>query len=223
MAAACRPFRHNLKPPAAEKLARQARAAGDQIYTCERQAFRRMRQASWQAFCRTHLGVVRREPRGGAARSECDARSGFDPMAFVDGNGSPGQWRPAGCIERVPAVTGHIKARICSRIIWRSIVSTATSLVRWGGPPGPRPTPPSASVLSVFEEPDQGSGAVRGGPPHRWDTSLVQIWSLQQRVKPSPVTHVGSRLNAPSHRRFYVHVFVSAVPLDTARPLDSHL
>jgi hypothetical protein len=36
----------------------------------------------------------------------------------------------------------------------------------WGGPPGPRPTPPSASVFSVLEKPDQGVRRGRGRPPH---------------------------------------------------------
>src|SRR5665213_940321 len=33
------------------------------------------------------------------------------------------------------------------------------------GGPGPRPTPPSATVLSVLEEPDQGPGADAGVRP----------------------------------------------------------
>jgi hypothetical protein len=35
----------------------------------------------------------------------------------------------------------------------------------WGGPPGPRPTPPSASVLSEVEESDRGSDADEGVRP----------------------------------------------------------
>jgi hypothetical protein len=33
----------------------------------------------------------------------------------------------------------------------------------WGGPPGPRPTPPSAHF---WQEPDQGVRRGRGRPPH---------------------------------------------------------
>jgi len=36
----------------------------------------------------------------------------------------------------------------------------------WGGPPGPRPTPPSALVFRVIPEPDQGVRRGRGRPPH---------------------------------------------------------
>src|SRR5580700_10233612 len=32
----------------------------------------------------------------------------------------------------------------------------------WGGPPGPRPTPTSASVSPLAAKPDQGSGAAEG-------------------------------------------------------------
>ncbi|MCU1272724.1 MAG: hypothetical protein JWO48_155 [Bryobacterales bacterium] len=37
----------------------------------------------------------------------------------------------------------------------------------WGGPPGPRPTPTSASVSRAMEEPDQGVRRGRRRPPHR--------------------------------------------------------
>jgi len=66
----------------------------------------------------------------------------------------------------------------------------------WGGPPGPRPTPPSASVLTGFEEPDQGvllRGGERrgpGGPPHQ-ETSeedqlprRVETWLLAPASAP---------------------------------------
>jgi hypothetical protein len=36
----------------------------------------------------------------------------------------------------------------------------------WGGPPGPRPTPSSASVCRAVAEPDQGVRSGRGRPPH---------------------------------------------------------
>jgi hypothetical protein len=32
----------------------------------------------------------------------------------------------------------------------------------WGGPPGPQPTPPSASPVSAMVQPDRGSGAGEG-------------------------------------------------------------
>ena len=35
----------------------------------------------------------------------------------------------------------------------------------WGGPPGPQPTPSSASIFSAKAEPDQGSGADEGVRP----------------------------------------------------------
>jgi len=35
---------------------------------------------------------------------------------------------------------------------------------KWGGPPGPRPTPPSA-ISRVMAEPDQGVRRRRGRPP----------------------------------------------------------
>jgi|CZKS01.1.fsa_nt_gi acyl transferase domain-containing protein/NAD(P)-dependent dehydrogenase (short-subunit alcohol dehydrogenase family)/acyl carrier protein len=37
---------------------------------------------------------------------------------------------------------------------------------KWGGPPGPRPTPTSVSVSPVMAEPDQGVRRGRGRPPH---------------------------------------------------------
>src|ERR1035438_2007151 len=51
---------------------------------------------------------------------------------------------------------------------------------RWGGPPGPRPTPPSA--CGVIQEPDapseervQGDPRGPGGPPHRWSRLLTVV------------------------------------------------
>jgi hypothetical protein len=38
-------------------------------------------------------------------------------------------------------------------------------LAKWGGPPGPRPTPTSAFVSRVIAEPDQWSGADEGVRP----------------------------------------------------------
>jgi hypothetical protein len=38
----------------------------------------------------------------------------------------------------------------------------------WGGPPGLRPTPPSASVLTVLAEPDQGPARTRVSAPPRF-------------------------------------------------------
>jgi hypothetical protein len=42
----------------------------------------------------------------------------------------------------------------------------------WGGPPGPRPTPSSASVLSLMPGPDQGVRRGRGRPPHEMCSEL---------------------------------------------------
>ncbi|HYL75547.1 MAG TPA: hypothetical protein VEU96_15145 [Bryobacteraceae bacterium] len=45
----------------------------------------------------------------------------------------------------------------------------------WGGPPGPRPTPSSASVFPVTEQPDQGARRGRGRPPHFESSSYRAI------------------------------------------------
>ncbi len=44
--------------------------------------------------------------------------------------------------------------------------SSSQKVCMWGGPPGPRPTPPSASVQNAAAEPDQGVRRGRGRPPH---------------------------------------------------------
>src|ERR1700677_1683098 len=56
------------------------------------------------------------------------------------------------------------------RMFWPGASVLSRKLIeedaQWGGPPGPQPTPPSASVLSLLEEPDQGVRRGRGRPPH---------------------------------------------------------
>jgi ankyrin repeat protein len=54
-------------------------------------------------------------------------------------------------------------------MFWSSVLSCKfiEEPVMWGGPPGPRPTPPSASISCVMVGPDQGVRRGRGRPPHR--------------------------------------------------------
>jgi lipoyl(octanoyl) transferase len=47
---------------------------------------------------------------------------------------------------------------------------------KWGGPPGLRPTPTSAFVLSALAEPDQGVRRGRGRPPYL--KSGCEVWDL---------------------------------------------
>jgi Cytochrome C oxidase, cbb3-type, subunit III len=50
----------------------------------------------------------------------------------------------------------------------------------WGGPPGPRPTPTSASVSPVMAGPDQGVRRGRRRPPHRAKTATALRYSQDQ-------------------------------------------
>src|SRR2546423_2584940 len=58
----------------------------------------------------------------------------------------------------------------------------------WGGPPGPRPTPSSASVSRVKAGPDQGSGADGGVRPtainHTRAKGTLRDMSIHNRFPP---------------------------------------
>jgi len=56
-------------------------------------------------------------------------------------------------------------------VSWKS-----TRLMLGGGPPGPRPTPASASILSASTEPDQGVRRGRGVRP-----TLAREWHAAAR------------------------------------------
>jgi hypothetical protein len=75
----------NLKPPATEKLARQAQAEGDQIYTCDGSSWTlvgpdaKLSDESGKQVATHFAGPTwewsERKPRRGACGSECNARS----------------------------------------------------------------------------------------------------------------------------------------------------
>lgn len=84
----------SLKPPATEKLVLQARAEGDQVYTCDGSKWAlsgpdaKLLDESGKQVGTHFSGPTWQwsdgEQGGGAAHSQCDARSGFNPMAPVN-------------------------------------------------------------------------------------------------------------------------------------------
>ena len=72
----------------------------------------------------------------------------------------------------------------------------------WGGPPGPRPTPSSASVSSGREKPDQGLRRGRERPPHcefrGWRSRRLLLYAVIPAMLFSTACMVGPKYQRPA-------------------------
>ena len=93
------------------------------------------------------------------------------------------------CLHETTLVRHFPKDAVCASSRSQKSIE---ELAKWGGRPRPRPTPPSASVLSELEEPDHGSGADEGVRPttkyvaDHWDMRLAACGRSSSQT---PLTH----------------------------------